>query len=130
MKRELGIGRCGLACSLCSENVRCHGCDSGECPDADFCENRHCSRERGLTHCYECQTDCRKGMLGKLKPYAFGLFARRYGEQRLLDCLEANEQRGIMYHREGITGDYDVFDDVQHVLELILKGERSEDNSL
>ena len=35
MKRELGIARCGLACCLCSENVACAGCDSGECPDKE-----------------------------------------------------------------------------------------------
>lgn len=29
MKRELGIARCGLACCLCSENISCHGCNSG-----------------------------------------------------------------------------------------------------
>ncbi len=30
MKRELGIARCGLACCLCSENVNCAGCNSGD----------------------------------------------------------------------------------------------------
>ena len=35
MKRELGIARCGLACCLCSENVKCNGCGSSECPDND-----------------------------------------------------------------------------------------------
>ena len=29
----------------------------------------------------------------------------------LLDCLERNEKNGIVYHREGIMGDYDEFDD-------------------
>ena len=43
MKRELGIARCGLACCLCSENISCKGCDSGECPDKEWCENRKCS---------------------------------------------------------------------------------------
>lgn len=33
MKRELGIARCGLACCLCSENDKCAGCNSGDCPD-------------------------------------------------------------------------------------------------
>lgn len=41
MKRELGIARCGLACCLCSENVICNGCDSGECPDKEGCENKN-----------------------------------------------------------------------------------------
>lgn len=30
MKRKLGIARCGLACCLCSENITCNGCNSGE----------------------------------------------------------------------------------------------------
>ena len=48
MKRELGIARCGLACCLCSENATCTGCDSGECPDKDWCENRKCSISKEL----------------------------------------------------------------------------------
>ena len=85
MKRELGIARCGLACCLCSENVTCTGCDSGECPDKDWCENRKCSIEKNIAHCYECGEACRKGLLGKIKPYAFTEFARRYGEDELLE---------------------------------------------
>ena len=41
MKRGLGIARCGLACCLCSENTSCKGCDSGQCPDKEWCENRN-----------------------------------------------------------------------------------------
>lgn len=48
MKRELGFGRCGLACCLCSEKDVCAGCDSGSCLDKDRCENRRCSAEKGL----------------------------------------------------------------------------------
>ena len=55
MKRELGIARCGLACCLCSENNHCSGCNSGECPDKDWCENRKCSAEKNCGHCYECE---------------------------------------------------------------------------
>lgn len=47
MKRELGIGRCGLACSLCGQNANCGGCDSGSCPSVSWCENRKCSMEKG-----------------------------------------------------------------------------------
>ena len=49
MKRELGIARCGLACCLCSENMTCDGCDSGACPDKDWCENRQCSISKNRT---------------------------------------------------------------------------------
>ena len=124
MKRELGIAKCGLACCLCSENVSCHGCSSDECPDKEWCENRKCSLSRNMAHCYECGEECRIGLLVKIKPYAFTLFAKRYGEEYLLDCLERNERNGIVYHREGINGDYDRFDDVEELIEFIKTGQR------
>ena len=124
MKRELGIARCGLACCLCSENAACSGCDSGKCPDKYWCENRKCSIAKEIRHCYECDEECRKGLVGKIKPYAFTLFMKRYGEEYLLDCLERNEANGIVYHRDGINGDYDDFEDVETLIEYIKTGNR------
>ncbi|WP_295211128.1 DUF3795 domain-containing protein [Ruminococcus sp.] len=124
MKRELGIARCGLACCLCSENEHCMGCNSGECTDKGWCENRKCSMEKGLAGCDDCEEDCRKGLLAKIKPYGFTMFVKRYGKEALLDRLEINEQKGVVYHREGITGDYDDFDDVQKLMDFILTGKR------
>ncbi len=125
MKRELGIARCGLACCLCSENERCGGCGSGECPDKDWCENRKCSIDKGIAGCADCDEECKKGLLGKIKPYAFTVFVKRYGIEALLDCLERNEKNGVVYHREGINGDYDDFDDVEKLIEFIKTGIRS-----
>ncbi len=124
MKRELGIARCGLACCLCSENGHCRGCNSGDCPDKDWCENRSCSINMGIDNCFLCDADCRKGLLSKIKPYGFTVFAKRYGVQKLLDCLEENEKKGILYHRQGIVGDYDDFDNVEDLIEFILTGKR------
>ncbi len=124
MKRELGIAKCGLACCLCSENVSCHGCNSGECPGTDGCENRKCAAEKHCSHCYDCTEDCRKGLLSKIKPYGFTQFVKRYGEQMLLDCLERNEKNGIVYHRQGVIGDYDEFDDVEELIRFIKEGKR------
>lgn len=78
--------------------------------------------ERGLTGCYICEEDCRKGLLQKIKPYGFTLFAKRYGTEALLDCLEENEKHGIVYHREGISGDYDNFSDVKELIKFIKNG--------
>ena len=124
MKRELGIARCGLACCLCSESAHCAGCNSGECPDKVWCENRKCSMEKGISHCYLCDENCQKGLLSKIKPYAFNLFIKRYGEEKLLDCLETNEKAGIIYHREGVHGDYDEFEDVENLISFIKTGKR------
>ena len=63
-------------------------------------------------------------MFSKIKPYGFTLFAKRYGEDQLMDCLERNEKDGIVYHREGIIGDYDDFDDVEKLIEFIKTGTR------
>lgn len=124
MKRELGIARCGLACCLCSENTQCAGCNSDECPDKQWCENRKCSMEHKLKACYLCDQDCRKGLLHKVKPYGFTKFIQRYGMEALLNCLEQNEKSGVVYHREGINGDYDEFDDVEALIEFIKTGNR------
>ena len=44
--------------------------------------------------------------------------------ERLLNCLEENEKRGVIYHREGIIGDYDDFDNVEELIEFIKTGKR------
>lgn len=124
MKRELGIGRCGLACCLCSENTHCAGCNSGECPGTEWCENRRCSINKSLSHCFSCTGNCKKGLLSKIKPYSFTVFVKRYGIEELLDCLERNEKNGIIYHREGIRGDYDNFTEVEDLIRFIHTGQR------
>ena len=124
MKRELGIARCGLACCLCSENKHCRGCNSSDCPDREWCENRSCSIEKGIGSCYLCEIDCKKGLLAKIKPYGFTVFAKRYGVATLLHCLEENENNGVVYHRQGIVGDYDDFEDVEELLYFIRTGKR------
>ena len=122
MKRELGLARCGLACCLCSENDHCGGCNSDQCPDAARCYNRICSKNKELNHCYDCDTICRNGLLHKIKPYVFSLFAKQFGEETLLDCLERNEKNGIRYHSDGINGDYDNFEDVDKLIAFIQNG--------
>ena len=59
-------------------------------------------------------------------PNAVTEFVRRYGVEELLDCLERNEQAGIVYHREGIMGDYDDFDDLEELIGFIRNGKKDE----
>ena len=132
MKRELGIARCGLACCLCSENVTCRGCkqdgflDLSWCKDAEWCDNRKCCIKNNLDGCWMCTDQaCRKGLFSsKIKALAFTEYARRYGVEALLDCLEAKEKNGIIYNREGIMGDYDEFDDLETLIEFIRTGKQ------
>ena len=65
------------------------------CTDAEWCEVRRCGIDKNLNGCYECKpADCRKGLFAeKIKARAFAEFARRYGIEELLDCLERNERQ-------------------------------------
>ena len=132
MKRELGIARCGLACCLCSENNICKGCkkegyvELSWCKDATWCEVRKCGIEKNINGCFECEPiNCHKGLYAdKIKPKAFAEFVKRYGLEKLLDCLQTNEKNGIIYHREGIVGDYDDFDDIEELIDFVITGKR------
>ena len=59
-----------------------------------------------------------------IKPYGFTLFIKRHGADVLMECLEQNEKNGIIYHREGIVGDYDEFNDVEKLINFIKTGKR------
>lgn len=127
MKKELGIARCGLACCLCSENESCSGCLADDCKGKDWCGVRKCTIEKDISHCFECENaeNCGNGILSKIKPKAFTLFAKRYGEERLTECLERNEKNGIVYHRNGITGDYDNFENISELSDFIANGKET-----
>jgi hypothetical protein len=65
-------------------------------------------------------------MLDKVRIRAFAAFARSYGVEALLDCLERNEQAGMIYHHPGkLTGDYDTAETEAGIMELILHGKTS-----
>lgn len=80
--------------------------------------------EKDYSGCYDCREECSRGLLSKIKPAAFRLFIQRYGVDDLLDCLERNEACGVVYHRSGIVGDYDDFDDVEQIIEFIRTGKK------
>ena len=126
MKKELGIAKCGLACCLCSENNTCKGCHQDDCMDAYTCENRICCNQKNIDGCYMCDdSTCQKGLFkDKIKPRAFSEYIRRYSIEDLLNRLEINEQNGIIYHREGIIGDYDDFDNIESLIKFINTGKK------
>ena len=144
MNRSKGIGRCGLACCLCTaHDGKCPGCLQGGCSDMSWCLQYTCSKEKGLQGCWECpDVPCssnnltedelsdaeespvnKKNMLSGLKMRAFTLFVRYYGEDVFMDCLERNEKAGIVYHDPGsFNGDYDRCADENAVFNLLLNG--------
>ena len=53
----------------------------------------------------------------------------RYSEMKLTDNMirwAENEKAGIIYHREGIMGDYDDYDDLEELISFIRTGKRNE----
>jgi ubiquinone/menaquinone biosynthesis C-methylase UbiE len=103
------IAYCGLACCVCSENVKCVGCQSGGCDIHGWCKNYNCCREKGIAGCWECDDfPCQGGMLDKPRIRAFARFAKEYGTDELTRCLLRNKENGIIYHYNGqLVGDYD-----------------------
>ena len=63
-------------------------------------------------------------LIREIKALGFTEYARRFGVEALLDRLEENEKNGIVYHREGIMGDYDEFDNVEDLIRFIDTGKR------
>lgn len=131
MEKAGEIARCGLACFLCSKKEECRGCHDEGCAGSVWCEVRKCCTEKGLAHCCECGEagSCRKGVLSKLKPHTFTAFAQKYGIDRLTERLESNEKCGIVYHRSGISGDYDECSNEAELMELIETGKLKQKNN-
>lgn len=79
---------CGLNCGLCSMHLGgpCPGCGGGE--GNQPCKIAKCSLERErIEYCNQCESfpceeDCRRGLLSKIKPYAFTLFAKKIRGRR------------------------------------------------
>ena len=124
MKPELGLGYCGLACCLCSENETCPGCRSGGCVEKSSCKCYQCCVERELAGCWDCAVfPCSGTILDKKRIRGFAAFAARYGAEKLLECLARNEKAGVVYHDPGmLTGDYDRAEDEEELFQLLLEG--------
>lgn len=124
MRRELGIAHFGLACCLCSENKNVLVVILVNVQIKNGVIIINVLLKKDITACYLCKEEFHKGLLNQIKPYGFTLFIKRYGIGELLDCLERNEIKGVVYHREGINGDYDDFDNVEELISFIKSGIR------
>jgi hypothetical protein len=123
MDRSKGVAYCGLTCCVCGDKG-CPGCRNEGCSGKDWCKNYKCCREKGFGGCWECEDfPCEGGMLEKMRIRAFAEFIKRCGEDELMDCLERNEKKGVIYHHEGqLTGDYDRFETEEEIIRFIKSG--------
>lgn len=90
-----GIAVCGLACGYCSERFGCGGCMRRSDP-AHACTMPH-----------------------SLRIDTFAAYARRHGEEALLAHLSRKASEGVLYHRNGLLGDYDNFTTEEELLAFL-----------
>lgn len=111
------IARCGLVCSLCSERAGCPGCTREDCA------RRRCCIERRQAHCFSCEAyPCARCDGESARMRAFNLVAREEGPEKLSAYLQRNAANGLVYHRGGLTGDYDRYADSDAVVRLLKSG--------
>lgn len=119
---ERGIAACGLGCAVCKE-APCAGCHAKGCAEADNCKILACTREKGYRGCWACDAfPCDNPMFARHRQRAFVRYAQRNGADALLTRLGENARQGIVYHREGLTGDYDAPKTEAGVLALLRFG--------
>ena len=121
------IAYCGLVCGLCSEDGGCNcksGNHCGKRLSPEGCYQYNCCTARNLNGCWECQdAPCGIDMLApdKIKMRAFVQCIKEDGVKKFIEYLDANKVKGVVYHRSGILGDYDLSteDDVLKLLRQI-----------
>lgn len=119
-----GMAYCGLACCVCSENAGCEGCRNEGCKDKNWCKAYHCCKRNELDGCWKCEEfPCNNNMLKKLRIRTFAKFLNKYGEAKMLNALEKNEQDGVLYHyKSKLKGDYDLLGTEDEITSLLLRG--------
>jgi len=119
---DMPVGIFGLACCVCGENKNCAGCRNAGCNNKYWCKHFNCCKEKGLNGCWECVEFPCGGMHDKTRVLAFAEYIKQNDEEKMMDCLEQNEQKGVVYHYLGqLVGDYDKYSTVDDVL-IMLEG--------
>jgi len=118
--KDKDLAMCGLVCALCYQQD-CPGCKARGCGHGSSCTIFRCVTEKGLDGCYQCKGfPCDEKMLKGTRKLAFNRYARRFGKETLLERLQINASRGIVYHRQDeIYGDYDLPETEEEVLRLL-----------
>lgn len=127
-KRIAGsISCCGLICGLCNQDGTCNCRTENHCGkrlSPDGCFQYACCSEKGYKGCWECPDfPCDKDMFtkDKIKIRAFVQCIKEDGLEAFSQYIIKNAEKGIVYHRNGIFGDYDLKNEAD-VLKLLRTG--------
>jgi len=128
------ISYCGLICRLCSADGSCDCRTKNQCgkkASSKGCFQYTCCRERGFNGCWECPDfSCDKDMFdGRLRLKTFVKCIKEDGLDAFAEYILRNHENGVVYHRKGITGDYDL-DTEEDILHLLRTGEKRKKNKI
>lgn len=121
------VAYCGLLCFLCQPAETCSCRSNNHCGkrlSPKGCFQYTCCVSKGLNGCWECpDAPCGKDMLaiGHTKMRAFVTCIKEDGMEQFAEYIVRNESNGIVYHRKGIWGDYDLQSEAE-VLKLLRTG--------
>ena len=108
------VAYCGLICALCQPEAVCSCKGNNHCGkrlSPQGCYQYDCCRANGLNGCWECEdAPCGKDMLSleKIKLRAFVQCIKEDGLEQFSQYIVDNQEKGLVYHRTGIMGDYDL----------------------
>ena len=125
------ISYCGLLCALalCNADGSCDCRRDNRCgmkASSSGCFQLKCCTERGYVGCWECPDfSCDKGMFDEkhLRVKTFVKCIKEDGIDNFSQYILRNMENGILYHRNGHTGDYDL-DTEEKILHLLRTGEK------
>lgn len=121
---ENSVAYCGLICSFCYPDGKCSCKSNNHCGkrlSTEGCYQYNCCISKGINGCWECDgAPCDKDMIAtdKIKMRAFIRCIKEDGMQKFIGYLEKNQNNGIVYHRSGVVGDYDLSSE-DKVLQLL-----------
>ena len=121
------VACCGLLCNLCQSPEVCSCRTNNHCGKRlapGGCFQHDCCAEKGIEGCWQCaDAPCGKDMLaeGKVKMRAFITCIRQDGSEQCARYIVRNQKAGVVYHRDGIFGDYDLQTE-DEVLKLLREG--------
>ena len=128
------ISYCGLICLLCRDDIECSCRRDNHCGkrlSLEGCFQYTCCVSKNLNGCWECpEAPCDKDMFSPIdknrisarrKLRAFITCIKEDGIEKFSQYIINNIEKGIVYHRNGIYGDYDL-ENEEDILKLLRTG--------
>jgi hypothetical protein len=123
------ISYCGLLCILCSPDGSCD-CrtikNCGKESSEEGCFQFECCTKKGFIGCWECpEFSCENDMFNDkhIRLKTFVKCIKEDGIDKFSEYILRNHKSGILYHRDGYTGDYDLNTE-EEILNLLRNGVR------